>query len=300
VETMQGQVCYGPAEIERLTGIPMNTLRAWERRYGMPRPQRGAGGHRLYSEADLKALQWIRKQLNAGVSISHAIANLQSQQPSGAHVHPHALTQDLLTACAEFDERRAERILSDAFSFHTVERVCLEIIVPTLVALGEGWVDGQYSIAVEHFTTSLLIGQLHATLRILPIPQGRPLIFVACGPGEHHAVPALMLTVLLRRAGWRANFFGANLPLNDWVKILPELRPDLLMLSISMPENLLELESQLDFLRSSQCLPPVIVGGAAVATKPELATRLGCHYLGNDIMDVLDKLETLCKTLGLR
>ena len=35
------------------TGIKPDTLRAWERRYGLPTPERSSGGHRLYSQDDV-------------------------------------------------------------------------------------------------------------------------------------------------------------------------------------------------------------------------------------------------------
>src|SRR3954471_24902424 len=55
------------------TGVPADTFRAWERRYGMPRPQRTAGGHRLYSERDIAIIRWLRDRTDAGVNISYAV-----------------------------------------------------------------------------------------------------------------------------------------------------------------------------------------------------------------------------------
>lgn len=290
---------YGPSEVERLTGIPMNTLRAWERRYGIPKPTRGPGGHRIYSESELQALQWIRKQLSAGVSISHAIANWRAQQPASPDMHPTTLVAELVDACLSFDERRAEKVLSDAFAYHTVERVCVQVLTPLLHAIGERWADQRCSVAAEHFATSLVQANLYSVLRTLPVPPSRPLFFVACAPGEHHGLAPLMLTVLLRRAGWRALFFGNNLPLEDLSTIVPDLKPDVLVLSVTMPDNLNYLLDQLAALRRQTSAPPVILGGAALAGQAQVAAQLRCHYLGDDMLGAIGKIESLVSKLKL-
>ena len=50
-----------------------DTLRAWERRYGLPQPKRTAGGHRLYSQRDIDTLKWLVARQNEGMSISRAV-----------------------------------------------------------------------------------------------------------------------------------------------------------------------------------------------------------------------------------
>ena len=61
---------YSIGEFARLCGINPTTLRAWQRRYGLLKPQRTEGGHRLYSDDDvqqaLNILDWVQK----GVPVS--------------------------------------------------------------------------------------------------------------------------------------------------------------------------------------------------------------------------------------
>ncbi|WP_300005270.1 MerR family transcriptional regulator [uncultured Cedecea sp.] len=61
---------YSIGEFAKLCGINATTLRAWQRRYGLLKPQRSDGGHRLYSDDDiqqaLNILDWIKK----GVPVS--------------------------------------------------------------------------------------------------------------------------------------------------------------------------------------------------------------------------------------
>lgn len=290
---------YAPAEIERLTGIPMNTLRAWERRYGVPKPRRGGGGHRMYTEGDLETLQFLRKQVAAGVAISHAIASWRDQQPASLDMHPDALVDAFIAAIERLDERRADKVLSDAFAFHTVERVCVQVIAPALARIGEAWATGSCSVAVEHFATMTISAQLYSLMRAMPAPRGRPLIFVACVPGEQHALPALMLTVLLRRAGWRALFFGADLPLDDLIEIVPDLQPDALILSASLSQWLPKVQEQVRLMRRAGLKQPIILGGRALEGDPELAEKFGCLFLGHDMLAAIGKLEDSLLKLGI-
>ncbi len=65
------------------TGLAADTLRAWERRYGLPMPQRTAGGHRLYSQRDIETIKWLMKRQAEGLSISRAVDLWNEQLASG-------------------------------------------------------------------------------------------------------------------------------------------------------------------------------------------------------------------------
>jgi len=65
------------------TGLKADTIRAWERRYGLPQPSRTAGGHRLYSDYDLQMLNWLSQRQKDGMRISQAAINLQELIEAG-------------------------------------------------------------------------------------------------------------------------------------------------------------------------------------------------------------------------
>src|ERR671920_885159 len=69
---------FNTKAVARETGVPADTFRAWERRYGVPRPQRTAGGHRLYSERDIATIRWLRDRTAEGLTISQAVRLLES------------------------------------------------------------------------------------------------------------------------------------------------------------------------------------------------------------------------------
>jgi DNA-binding transcriptional MerR regulator len=70
--------------VAQLTGINAVTVRAWERRYGLVRPERTPGGHRLYSRADVDRLRSAAGLVAQGMPISRA-ARLLAAPASRRH-----------------------------------------------------------------------------------------------------------------------------------------------------------------------------------------------------------------------
>src|SRR5512140_363533 len=142
---------YNLKVVLKETGLAADTLRAWERRYGLPRPQRTAGGHRLYSQRDIETIKWLMKRQAEGLSISRAVDLWNEQISSGIDPlmgpAPTSMVTALATqrqsqspdtnldsfrtrwieACMEFNEAAAEQVLNQAFSMFPVEVVCIEV-----------------------------------------------------------------------------------------------------------------------------------------------------------------------------
>lgn len=66
--------CFKVGTLASMTGLGIPTLRNWERRYGLLRPQRMASGHRLYTMDDLTTLRRVKALLNDGRPIGEIAA----------------------------------------------------------------------------------------------------------------------------------------------------------------------------------------------------------------------------------
>src|SRR4026207_2567412 len=75
---------YNLKVVLKETGLAADTLRAWERRYGLPVPHRTPGGHRLYSQRDIETIKWLINRQAEGLSISHAVDLWNEQLASGS------------------------------------------------------------------------------------------------------------------------------------------------------------------------------------------------------------------------
>ena len=144
------------------TGLTPATLRAWERRYGVPKPQRSAGGHRLYSLEEIEMLKWLVARQAEGLSISQAIELWRSQGPFpppkvGSSLSPRVDTGSAITmldqlreqwiaACLAFDEPAAELALSQSLALAASEVVLTDLLQKGLAQLGEDWYAGKVSV----------------------------------------------------------------------------------------------------------------------------------------------------------
>jgi MerR family transcriptional regulator, light-induced transcriptional regulator len=281
-------------EVESRTGVPATTLRQWERRYGLPNPQRASSGYRLYSQQDIGCIEFMRDQISTGVPASRAAQLYVINKPGKSPVVQQApqtganLVSRLIEATLTGDNGRADRVLSEAHASLSVEDVLLRVIQPTLVEIGEKWHRGEINVAHEHQASNFLRGKLHGLLELAGNSKHGPAIIVACAPGEWHEIGSLMLAIFLRRAGFRTHYLGANTPVEDLVRFSREVKAEVLMISVSNAEVLENLRSTARFLL--EAAPLVVYGGAAFNERPEMARELGGEYLGSDSAMALDGL----------
>lgn len=230
---------YNIRAVERLTAVPAPTLRSWERRYGFPRPARSATDRRLYSDADVRAIRWVRAQTERGLSIAQAVAwaqrgGVEGLSPLAASRDPVAsetLAHAIVDAAARYDERAVEAVLNDAFAHLGADAVLTRVITPALVEIGERWAHGEFSVAVEHFATNLVRRRLLALLAAQPAITPRLTAALACLPGEQHEIGLLMLALFLRWAGARILYLGPDMPVADLVRLGAGREIDALCLS---------------------------------------------------------------------
>jgi methanogenic corrinoid protein MtbC1 len=302
----------------RQTGVPAPTLRAWERRYGVLAPRRGDNAYRLYSEQDIAMVAWLREQIQAGMTISQAIALLKSLEvtrrrgrrtargaPPQGNGHPAGsaasslarsplpavpdcfafdeLQAALLHQLTRLDEAGADRTVAQALTVHSVEQVCLHVLAPVLRDIGRQWSEGALGVTVEHFSAALVRAQLESLFRATSSAESGPLVLVGCAPGEAHEIGPLMLALFLRRAGLRTAYLGQSVEPESLLATARSVRPAAVLLSASTAtaaETLVDVGRRLAATNDRRLA--FGFGGQAFATAPELATPIAGAFLGAD------------------
>ncbi len=275
---------YNIKAVARLVGLLPVTLRAWERRYGMPNPNRGEQGYRLYSEHDVRTLRWLKAQTDNGLTIGRAVEYLNELRLSGydpaietvyqarppvssapsASPSLSILSNQLLDALLDFEEARALEIMRRAFTLYSVDQVLMEVVQPILVSLGDAWHRGELPIAIEHYATQFFMQYL-MSMMAASAPSSHPgKIVAACAPGEQHQMGLLMLVVSLRWRGWDVKYLGPDLPLNRLEEALRPIQPRALLFSanrVETAQGLSELGNLLE--QFPQPHPLILLGGQA-------------------------------------
>ncbi len=87
-EQFRSDAVYNTRAVVQRTGVPADTIRAWERRYGVPAPQRSAGNQRLYTEQHIATVAWLRDRTREGLTISQAVSLLRNEQQRTGRTQP--------------------------------------------------------------------------------------------------------------------------------------------------------------------------------------------------------------------
>jgi methanogenic corrinoid protein MtbC1 len=247
------------AALTRRTGVPPDTIRKWEQRYGVLRPARTPGGQRRYTEIAVARVEWLKARIGEGFRIGEAaallgpggLASAGSEELRGAIVAgTRASDVDAVTAAVE----QTLLTLAPETSF-------AEVLGPALVEIGELWARGEVSVAQEHLASGAVRAAL---LRLLADRRGsvRGVAVLACAPGERHEIGLLMLAVLLRASGWQVAYLGPDTPTEAAVALARELAASAILFSVTGRDAAAELEAALPLADVPEDVR-VLVGGRA-------------------------------------
>ena len=299
---------YNLKAVRQETGIGADTLRAWERRYGLPKPQRTPGGHRLYSQWDIHLIKWLVARQAEGLSISRAVKRWNELSASGEDPlaqPPRRLAQELggsptnledlreawLAACLGFDEVRAESLLNQAFAFYTAETAITEIILHGIHEVGNRWQHGQVTVQQEHFVSGLATRRLDALIAAAPVPMHTGTIVLACPPAELHSLPLLCLNVMLRRRGRNVVFLGADVPMEHLEETTRTVNAALVVMSSQRLAAARTLRDAAAVLARKRVR--VAYGGRVFNQIPKLRQHIAGEFLGQAVDGSLDQIDEL-------
>ena len=265
--------------LSRRTGIAPDTLRKWEQRYGVLRPERTPGGQRRYSESDVQRVEWLRDRIRDGWRIGEA-ARVLDEAAAVALDDPTELRDSLIASVRANDLRAASAALDQAFAVLSLHQALTDVVTPALRWTGEAWHRGELSVAQEHALTTKV--RVHLSTFVSGGQGGvHGTAVLACAPGERHDVGLLMLAVMLRGDGWRIEFLGADTPTASAISFAASAGASILCFSASRTESVHALRDAL--AASSSAGPQLVFGGSAVT--PTIARRLRGTY-GDGRLDV--------------
>lgn len=268
---------YRVKTVAELTGIPRNTIIAWERRYNLLEPRRSDAGYRIYDEGDVAHLRGLKRLVDSGVAISEAVSRVAASTRSSlpAVVERPDLVSGLLTVLLRFDAgavglflRRVDQ-LPFAAAIHEVWR-------PLLREVGRLWEAGEISVAQEHYAAGVARAALAAMLRSLETSrEGAVDVVCACLPGEAHDLPLLAVAVELSLAGWHVTWLGADVPVADLCAFVTARAPDVVCVSAIGDRPPDQVLAACRAVCGSAERTIVAVGGpAAASVEPDRDSRL--------------------------
>lgn len=186
------------------TGIPADTLRVWQRRYGLGASRQSAGGHRRYTRGDLERLREVQRLLDQGAPIGEAArsvlraGSLDLPLPEGAI----SVARRVAAAAADLDGPAVRTLLRDQVTARGVMSTWEEVLRPVLAAIGERWSSLPHGVAVEHLLSrSASLTFEEAMFEMTGTDRSAPQVLLTCVPGERHDLPLVALGAGLAERG---------------------------------------------------------------------------------------------------
>jgi len=266
--------------LSRATGIPVQTLRTWERRYDSPRPERKPSGHRLYPASLVERLRKVVQLMSHGHRPGEILAlpspeldSLLSLSGGGGGFEPPAALAsasgtdpaitEMLEAVANFDRGALIALLGSSWA-RLGPLQFLELCAgPLMTEVGSAWKTGKLEIRHEHFATACLAGFLRGVREPFDRQARGPRVIAAMLPGDSHEGGLLMASVVLALRGRRVVYLGADTPIEQISTAASEGEARAVALSISAA---VPRRRALDGIRAlRRALPrrmPLWVGGA--------------------------------------
>ena len=271
------------------TGIPIDTIRTWERRYGFPVPERKPSGHRVYALATVPRLRRAAQAIARGHRAAEVVpaseealeALLASfSGPAGSLPRPESDSAELEGESGESIESlesvrafAADR-LKGLFQAEWARRGPLDFLErfagPFLVAVGRGWAEGELEVRHEHFASGVLGDFLRTVRSPLDDRATGPYAALATLPGELHGIGLQMAALVFALAGWRPLVLGVDTPVPQIAALAREASLGAVALSCVQEGGRRSAYPVAALRRALPRRIPLLIGGRGAPTRSRL------------------------------
>lgn len=304
--TRGGKGMLSIGALSAATGVPVETIRSWERRYGYPVAERKPSGHRVYALDTVARLRLISDALGRGHRAAEVVAASESaleslltalpRVSSGSKVPASSATastsssaEEHFTAIRSFDVEELKRSFQADWARLGPLRFVQDRAAPFLLAVGEAWSAGTLDVRHEHFASACL-GDFLRTARVPMDDRATgPMMALATLPGEQHGMGLQMSAVVCAAAGWRALMLGTDTPIAQIAALAREAPIAAVAISCAAPRRRRTAEQLRTLRRRLPRAISLLVGGSGA---PTAASRTG--------MVVMPDLVTLDRWLHER
>jgi MerR family transcriptional regulator, light-induced transcriptional regulator len=292
---------YSIKAVSRATGLTVETLRAWERRYRVVVPQRDEMGRRIYGPDDVLRLRRLREATERGHAIGRLV-HLDDASLAGLLHEPERRPQSamattfverILDAARRYASAECEQSLTLAISLMSPARLISEVLEPLLREVGERWHNGEFSISQERLISATVRKHIGLIVETYERTARRQPIVFATLPGERHGLGLLMSAMVCASHGFKIHYLGPDLPAEEIARYAREVGAGLVALSVILHDGIDSVPSQLETLRQGLDPDvPIWLGGTASLSLDRSLLPAGCIVIA-DQAELEQRLDML-------
>ncbi|HEX6315068.1 MAG TPA: cobalamin B12-binding domain-containing protein, partial [Gemmatimonadaceae bacterium] len=259
------------------TGVPIETIRSWERRYGFPVAERKPSGHRVYPLSVVPRLRLVSKALASGHRAAEVVAASESALESLLAALPLPASERVARQAPDTRPLDDRGIMAAIRRFHADELqrafqadwttlgplgFVQHRAGPLLREVGDAWEAGTIDVRHEHFASACLGDFLRSARMPLGDRATGPVVALATLPDELHGMGLQMSAVVFALAGWRVLMLGTNTPVDQIAAVGREASISAVAISCALPRRKRTSEALRMLRRRLPRAVPILVGGA--------------------------------------
>jgi len=268
---------YSIGDLEKITGIKAHTIRMWERRYDLIKPNRTKSNVRMYSQADMEKLQDVVLLYDKGVKISQIAGMCAAERASmlrelGASDDVLELRKDCFTASIlEFNEEKLTTLLDNYEKRHGFLKTLTHYVWPFLENSPLLYVSGAFNLAHENFVNQVVKRKIMAHIDQIPWcdcgEKGKVMIYLPPGENKDHYTSGI--EYICRSQGYRTLNMGMNIGVDELEAISRRLCPDVIVTMLDTDFTRMAVGTYLRKVRDIFPQAKMVVCGHQVASYDE-------------------------------
>ena len=176
-----------------------------------------------------------------------------------------------------------------------MDDIYVEILSESMRRVGELWHTAEISVDTEHYCTSvtqMAMAQLYD--KIFDGERKNKTVLSVCPGMELHEMGARIVSDLFENHGWDSIFLGAAVPVDYILHSVRENHPDLVTLSVSMPQHLMDCEKAVREIKKEFPNVKIAVGGKAFESTNDIWKKWPVDIYSEDARELLHRADELC------
>jgi MerR family transcriptional regulator, light-induced transcriptional regulator len=263
---------YSIKDLERLSNIKAHTIRIWEQRYELIKPQRTETNIRFYTDAELRLILNISLLNQNGYKISkistlsHDEIEREVKRITNSKCDYESQMSALIFAMMDLDELTFNKILNDATIRMGFEETIIQIIFPFMDRIGNLWITGSIRPVHEHFISNLIRQRLIVNIDAHPrrVKKNAKKFLLFTPENEIHELSLLFQYYLLKSRNHDVLYIGLNIPVYELVSVFANQQPDFLVSCFTVHPSGETLKNYIHTLSKNFQQAKIILSGAKI------------------------------------
>ena len=280
------------------TGLGVETLRAWERRYRVVIPERDGSGRRIYSAEDVVRLRRLREATDRGHPIGRLFTLSDSElgnllRDTGPESASRVFVNRILNGVEAFDPAECEQALMVAIATFSPTRLMVDVLGPLMTEVGERWHRGDLSIAQEHMVSAMVRRHVSLVLQTFDRCSKDAGIVFSTLPGERHEIGLLMAASVCASMGHKTHYLGPDMPAEQIAAFAARTKSPVVALSLIDRTGLEAVATQVSIIAEQAGSAVTIWLGGSAATRLDARTLPKCCVVLEDEFELERRLQML-------